>query len=322
MSAARPRTWTHQPLRPCPSGERLEPLPGSAPKPSHEDAEAPERLRHILASPTYRRADEDPELLARDALRPTRLQLEFLKAELGLEDAGVRGTIVVFGGTRIAEPAGARRALEHAEAALAARPGDAELARRRDVARRRAENSRYYEVAREFGRLVGRSGEGPADRRLLVVTGGGPGVMEAANRGACEVGAGSIGLNITLPREQYPNPYVTPELCFRFRYFALRKMHFMLRARALVAFPGGYGTLDELFETLCLIQTRTIEPLPVILVGEAWWRRAFDVGFLAAEGVIDPEDLELFALAETAQEAWEGIVRWYAEAGRSLYDDD
>jgi uncharacterized protein (TIGR00730 family) len=151
------------------------------------------------------------------------------------------------------------------------------------------------------------------------VTGGGPGIMEAANRGAHDVGAKSVGLNITLPHEQFPNPYITPELCFQFRYFALRKLHFMLRARALVAFPGGYGTLDELFETLCLIQTRKVEPLPVVLVGEQYWRRVFDAEFLAAEGVIDPEDVELFRFAETADEIWKGICAWYEEAGAPLF---
>jgi uncharacterized protein (TIGR00730 family) len=142
--------------------------------------------------------------------------------------------------------------------------------------------------------------------------------MEAANRGAHDVGAKSVGLNITLPQEQEPNPYVTPELCFRFRYFALRKMHFLLRARALVAFPGGYGTLDELFETLCLIQTRKIDPLPVVLVGAEFWRRTFDVRHLVAEGMIDPEDVELFFFAETAREIWDGILAWWAKKGESV----
>jgi hypothetical protein len=154
------------------------------------------------------------------------------------------------------------------------------------------------------------------------MTGGGPGLMEAANRGSDDVGARSVGLNVSLPREQEPNPWISPELCFQFRYFALRKMHFMLRARALVAFPGGYGTFDELFETLCLIQTGKREPLPVVLVGEEFWRRAFDADFLASEGMIDPGDLALFRYAESAEEIWECIRAWYAERDRALLPCD
>jgi uncharacterized protein (TIGR00730 family) len=224
----------------------------------------------------------------------------------------------VFGGTRLVEPASARRQVDAARAALARQPGDTNLENRLRVAERILAKSKYYNVAREFGQIVGRSGGGPLDCRLVVVTGGGPGIMEAANRGAYDVGARSVGLNIALPHEQFPNPYITPELCFQFRYFALRKMHFMLRARALVAFPGGYGTFDELFETLCLVQTRTVEPLPVVLVGEEYWSRAFDVDFLVAEGVIDPEDAELFWFAETAQEIWDSICEWYEQGGEDL----
>ena len=153
------------------------------------------------------------------------------------------------------------------------------------------------------------------------MTGGGPGMMEAANRGARDVNARTVGLNIHLPHEQFPNPYISPELCFQFHYFALRKMHFMLRARALVAFPGGYGTFDELFETLTLIQTRKIKPVPVILVGEAFWRKAFDVDFLVDEGVIDPEDRDLFWYAETAEEAWQGLLLWYERKGEPLIEE-
>jgi hypothetical protein len=166
---------------------------------------------------------------------------------------------------------------------------------------------------------VGRSGQGPEDCRLVVMTGGGPGIMEAANRGAFDVGGKSVGLNISLPHEQYPNPYVTPDLCVRFHYFALRKLHFLLRTRALVAFPGGYGTLDELFETLTLVQTRKISPVPIVLVGESYWRRAVDVDFLVDEGVIAEEDRELFWYAETAQEIWSGILRWHEANGTPLF---
>ena len=195
---------------------------------------------------------------------------------------------------------------------------DSELQRRLLVAERVLAKSHYYEIARQFSRLVANAGGGPQDSRLVVMTGGGPGIMEAANRGAHEVGAKTVGLNISLPHEQYPNPYITPELCFSFHYFALRKMHFMMRAKALVAFPGGFGTLDELFETLTLIQTRKINPIPVVLVGEAWWRKAFGSDFLVEEGVIDIEDRELFWFAETADDIWEGLLCWYERTGESL----
>jgi uncharacterized protein (TIGR00730 family) len=178
--------------------------------------------------------------------------------------------------------------------------------------------SRKYDVARELGRLVGSAADDAAGGKILVMTGGGSGIMEAANRGAADAGAKSIGLNISLPHEQFPNPYVTPELCFSFRYFALRKLHFVMRARALVAFPGGFGTLDELFEVLALSQTRKTLPVPVVLVGEAYWRQVFNPEFLFQEGVIDAEDLELFWFAETAADAWASILRWYEKKGEPL----
>jgi uncharacterized protein (TIGR00730 family) len=231
----------------------------------------------------------------------------------------VEHTIVVFGSTRISEPAAAQRRVAELRAQLAASPDSRDLARRLAIAERLLAKSGYYTVAREFGRLVGEAGGGPTDSRVVLVTGGGPGVMEAANRGAFDVGAKSIGLNITLPHEQYPNPYLTPELSFRFHYFALRKLHFLLRAKALVAFPGGYGTFDELFETLTLVQTRTISPVPVVLVGRSYWEGAFDVDFLIDEGVIDPEDRELFWYAETASEIWRGILVWHEANGASLF---
>jgi len=302
----------------APPGPRRRPLPVARPKPDTDDAEASVRTQRILASPSYRRADQDLDFLARNETRAPRLELEYMKPDLLLTEAGVRSTIVVFGGTRLVEPAIASRNLELAARTLAAHPDDPEAQVQVRVAERIVAKSHYYEVAREFGRLVGRYGQGPLDSGLVVVTGGGPGAMEAANRGAFEVGAQSIGLNITLPHEQFPNPYVTPELCFQFRYFALRKMHFLARARALVAFPGGYGTLDELFETLTLVQTRTIEPLPIVLVGETFWRRVFDADFLAAEGLIDPEDSEIFCFAETAEDTWAAIQTWYEEAGEPL----
>jgi uncharacterized protein (TIGR00730 family) len=267
------------------------------------------------------RADRDLDLLARPELRPVRLLLEYLKPELGLRDQGVRHTIVVLGSTRALDPETARERLEQAERSAGRVPGDARLGEELRAARRAVEQSRYYAIAREFGRIVGRAGEGPGDNRLLIVTGGGPGVMEAANRGAKDVGAASVGLNIQLPVEQAANPYLTPGLQFEFRYFALRKLHFMQRARALVAFPGGYGTFDELFETLCLMQTGKRVALPVVLVGEEFWRRALDFDFLVERGVLLRDELALFAFAESAPEIWEAIQGWYAERKRSVFEE-
>jgi uncharacterized protein (TIGR00730 family) len=297
---------------------RREPLPSHRPKPAEEDPDAPRRVAAILANPSYREANEDVDFLNRDETRGVRLQVDYFKAELLLEQHGIDHTIVVFGSTRIPEPAAARRNVERLQAAVAGDPGNPEWPQRLAVAERIEAKNRYYDVAREFGRLVGNAGQGPHDCRVVVMTGGGPGMMEAANRGAYDVGAKSIGLNINLPHEQYPNPYITPDLCFRFHYFALRKLHFLLRAKALVAFPGGYGTFDELFETLTLVQTREIKPVPIVLVGETYWRQAFNVDFLVEEGVIDLEDRELFWFAETAQEIWDGILHWHEVNGEPL----
>ena len=303
--------------KPAHPEERREPLPWEQPKPPEEDPEARRRVEAILASPSYREADRDVEFLERYETRGVRLELDYLKTELFLEEHGVKDTIVVYGSTRLREPAAARRHVERLRAELEADPDDAEAERRLAIAERVLAKSRFYDVARELGRIVGGAGKRDASR-VVITTGGGPGIMEAANRGAYDVGAKSVGLNIGLPREQYPNPYVTPELCFRFHYFGLRKLHFMLRAKALVAFPGGYGTFDELFETLTLVQTRKIRPLPVVLVGQEYWRRAVDIDFLVDEGTIDPEDRELFWYAETAEEIWEGILEWYEAAGEPL----
>jgi uncharacterized protein (TIGR00730 family) len=302
----------------APANRRREPLPWQRPKPSNEDPDAPAKVERLLQSASYRRADEDVEFLDSDETRGVRLQIDYLKPQVALARHGIEDTIVVFGGTRIIEPIAAAREVERLRQAIRERPGDERLLGQRARAERILEKSRYYEVAREFGRLVGESGEGPGDCRIVVMTGGGPGVMEAANRGAHDAGARTVGLNIDLPHEQYPNPYITPDLCFRFHYFALRKLHFLLRAKALVAFPGGLGTFDELFETLTLIQTRTIEPIPVVLVGRDYWRRAFDIDFLHDEGVIDAEDRELFWYAEEAHEIWDGILAWYDLNGRPL----
>lgn len=297
--------------------ERREPLPWQHQKPADDDPGAPGRTEAILASPSYVQADRDIDFLDLNETRGVRLQIDYLKAELLLQGHGVEHTVVVFGSTRIPEPAAARRRAEALRSEAARRPRDAALESRLAVAERILANSRYYEVARELGRLVGRSG-GSDKCRVTIMTGGGPGVMEAANRGAFDVDAKSVGLNITLPHDQYPNPYITPDLCLRFHYFAVRKLHFLLRARALVAFPGGFGTFDELFETLALIQTRKIRPVPVILVGESYWRRAFDVDFLVDEGVIETEDRELFWYAESAPEIWRGILDWHRANGTPL----
>jgi uncharacterized protein (TIGR00730 family) len=297
-------------------GRRKQPLPGHRPKSPEDDPEAPERVRAMLASPWYRLAEQDQDFLARDEARGLRLQIEYLKAELLLQELGVRDTIVVYGSTRIPEPAVARNSAEALRAAVKANPGDRQIARKLQVAERIVAKSHYYDVARAFGRLVGaNSAHDRTQSKFVIMTGGGPGIMEAANRGAFDAGAKSVGLNISLPHAQYPNPYITPELCLRFHYFALRKLHLLLRAKALVAFPGGYGTFDELFEVLTLVQTRKIKPLPIVLVGENYWRRAFDSEFLVDEGVIDPEDRELFWFAETATEIWEGIRHWHDACG-------
>ncbi|MGA8173119.1 MAG: LOG family protein [Methylocystis sp.] len=300
--------------------QRRAPLPGHRPKSATEDPSAVARIRAILDSPAYREASADIDFLASDETRGVRLELDYLKAELQLQHHGVTDTIVVFGSTRLVEPAAAAARLEAARFALAARPDDPARVEEAAISKRIVDKSVYYNIAREFGGLVGAAPPTINGGRLAVVTGGGPGIMEAANRGALDVGAKSVGLNITLPREQFPNPYVTPDLCLRFHYFALRKMHFLMRARALVAFPGGFGTMDELFETLTLAQTRKIPPMPIILVGESYWRRVFDIDFLVSEGVIDPEDRELFWYAETAEEIWSDILRWRRLAGNPLIE--
>jgi len=295
---------------------RERPLPEQ--RPSKADRELPDAVQRILASPSYRRADEDLDFLQQPETRGIRLQLEYFKAETLLREHRIAHTIVVFGGTRIREREAAERAVQEAAQALTADPDNPEVKRHSRICQNILATSRYYELAREFGRIVGRCGDRGRDGRIIVMTGGGPGIMEAANRGASESGARSAGLNISLPHEQYPNPYITPELCLRFHYFALRKMHFVMRARALVVFPGGYGTMDELFEILSLSQTRKMPPVPIVLVGEEYWRRAFDPEFFVEQGVIDPEDRELFWYAETPQEIWEGILRWYEKKGEPL----
>ena len=230
--------------------------------------------------------------------------LELLKPELVLNRRRIEGTIIFFGGARILGPESAQKQLVQAETAARLDPCNPSLERALRIARRLVQNARYYEEARRLAALISSADKASGHCNHVVVTGGGPGVMEAANRGAHDMGAESIGLNIVLPFEQKPNPYITPELCFQFHYFAIRKMHFLMRARALVVFPGGYGTLDELFETLTLIQTRKITPFPVLIFGKSFWQSVINFNALVEEGTISPEDLDLFEYVETAEEAW------------------
>lgn len=268
-------------------------------------------------SPSYRLAFKDDDFLMRDELRPVRLQLELLKPELLQQECGIRSTIVVFGGTRIPDRDTAEARLRKAELDASENPDDTEKARKVQIARNVFDRSHYYDEARELGRLITAASCHGDCFENVIVTGGGPGLMEAANRGAHDAGGKSIGLNIVLPKEQIPNPYVTPELSFQFHYFAIRKMHFLMRARALVVFPGGFGTLDELFETLTLIQTKKIDPVPILLVGKAYWQRIVNFDALVDEGTIDPGDLKLFQFAESAREVWEVIQAFYADDATS-----
>src|SRR5262245_320006 len=255
-------------------------------------------------SRSYLRAYEDVEFLKREDLRPVRLQLELLKPELGLQEQEIDSTIVVFGSTRTIAREQMLPVVRRLEKQAKQNP-KSDIARKElAAARRLLAKSRFYDEAREFARLVSSTCQREGRKDYVIVTGGGPGIMEAANRGAFDVGAVTVGLNITLPHEQYPNSYITPELCFQFHYFALRKMHFMMRAKAMVIFPGGYGTLDDLFEALTLVQTGKVKGLPVILFGREWWTKLINWEYLADEGVIAPEDLNLFRFAETAAEAW------------------
>ncbi len=246
-------------------------------KKSQENSETLEQIKTIISDPSFVVAEEDKAFLFSNEARGVRLQLDYLKAEVMMRKEGIAHTIVVFGSARTME------------------------------------DNLYYHEARTFGRLVGQSGKSPEDCHLTLMTGGGPGIMEAANRGAQDVGAKSIGLNIELPHEQFPNPYITPELCFQFRYFAIRKLHFLQRAKALVVFPGGFGTLDELFEILTLIQTKKSPSIPVILIDETYWNRVIDFKFLEEEGAISSSDLAMLTYANSAQEAWNKIILWHED---------
>ncbi len=266
------------------------------PSAQEEAAKLKTPSRYAGPESSYRLAFTDTAFLLQDDLRPVRMQLELLKPEMVQRQYGVEATIVIFGSARIAPPDLAQDRLSQAEA-----DGDAQAIAR---ARQGLLMSRHYEEARRFAALVTQASRN-LEQPIMVVTGGGPGVMEAGNRGAFEVGGQSIGLNITLPREEQPNPYITPELCFQFHYFALRKMHFLMRSVALVCFPGGFGTLDELFEVLTLTQTGKVRKRPILLFDRAFWTRLIDFEHLVQTGMIAAQDVGLFHFVETAEEAWD-----------------
>ena len=268
-----------------------------------------QRIAALKRSPAYQRAYEDLDFLRQTELRPVRLQLELLKPEMVQNQKGINSTIVVFGSARIEDPDVAKRRLDAAERALKRFPGHPAKVQAVRAAKHSVAFSKYYDEARRFSRIVSSTCQIHGKCDYVTVTGGGPGIMEAANRGADDAGAISVGLNITLPHEQEPNSYITPELCFQFHYFAIRKMHFLLRARALVVFPGGFGTCDELFETLTLIQTGKMPAIPVILFGRKFWERLIDFRYFEEQGLISPGDRDLFQFAETAEEAWQIIMK-------------
>lgn len=265
-----------------------------------------EAARHFTqtpqtAHPAYKLAFQDTDFLLREDLRPVRFQLELLKPELMLDEAQIGSTFVFYGSARIPEPAKAQKLLELATDERGKRIAESLIAK-----------SKYYDVARELARLASATPRDTTGQRHFVVcSGGGPSIMEAANRGAEDVGAESIGLNIVLPHEQTPNPHVTPGLSFQFHYFALRKMHFLLRARAVAVFPGGFGTFDEMFELLTLMQTGKVSPIPVILYGREFWEKVVNFEALADEGVIAHKDLDLFHFVDTAQEGWDYVCNWW-----------
>jgi len=257
-----------------------------------------------LLADAYRLAFADPEFLLRRETRGIRMQLEMLKPDLAQQQLGIENTIVVFGSARFREQAEAEAGLRAAEAAGEPRA----IAKARALVR----NAHYYDRAREFGRIVAQySAHCPESEKLFICTGGGPGIMEAASRGAHDEGALNVGLNIALPHEQSANPYITSQLSFKFHYFALRKMHFMMRAKALLAFPGGFGTLDELFEVITLVQCKKSKPVPILLYGSDYWKRLINLEVLVEEGTISPEDLDLFQYVDDPKVAWEAIVKFY-----------
>ena len=288
--------------------------------PSEDPARVDHNLEQIIHSDTYRLAHQDLDLLNRSSMRGVRMLLEISKPELYLEEAGITSTIIVFGGARIQEKTAAEESLKEAIKELDTNPDSAQWKRKVSRARNMVELSSFYNAAREFAFLASHFGQsgpisGPSCSTHVIVTGGGPGIMEAANRGAFDAGCRSIGLNIELPNEQNPNPYITPNLCFKFNYFALRKFHFVMRAVGAVLFPGGYGTLDELFELLTLRQVGTQHAMPIVLFGKDYWSRLIDFEFMADSGLIDDEDLKLIQFADTATEAWDLIQNQTSNLG-------
>ena len=280
-------------------------------KVSKENSETLKQIKTIISDPSFVVAEDDKDFLCSDEARGVRLQLDYLKAEVKMQKQGIDHTIVVFGSARIVDFDTAIKTLSKIEKKLKHSPTSNKHLIALGKAESMVKKSQYYDEARKFGQLVGKSGTSPEDCHVTLMTGGGPGIMEAANRGALDVGAKSIGLNIELPHEQFPNPYITPELCFQFRYFAIRKLHFMQRAKALVIFPGGFGTLDELFEILTLIQTMKSPSIPIVLVGKAYWQRVIDFAFLKEEDVIACDDLDMMTYADNAEEAWDKIIGWH-----------
>jgi uncharacterized protein (TIGR00730 family) len=274
-------------------------------------------IAKIRQAHAYKRAYEDLDFMGRKDLRAVRLQLELLKPELVLREHKIRSTIVVFGSARVPSPEVAKGHLKASLAQLAAKPKDPDLKRLVADAERKVEFSRWYEEARRFAAILSQAQKSGQDLEYVITTGGGPGIMEAANRGAWELGAKSVGLNITLPHEQDPNPYITPELCFQFHYFSLRKMHFLMRAKALCAFPGGYGTLDELFEALTLVQTGKKRLLPIVLFGTEFWSKLVNFDYLAETGMIHWEDTRLFKVVDTAEEGWDHIKKFWKTHARN-----
>jgi uncharacterized protein (TIGR00730 family) len=283
-------------------------FPNAADDRRHAYADEAQAITEQESSSAYRLAYDDIDFLLRDEMRPVRFLLELSKPELVLQEHGVNHSVVIFGSARTTSMENALLQKQEIEHALSDTPDDPDLLARLAKADAGLRHAGYYEQARKLAGLISDRSGCEDCPQLHVITGGGPGVMEAANRGAQETGAETVGLNIVLPHEQHPNPYITPELCFQFHYFALRKMHFMLRARALIAFPGGFGTLDELFETLTLIQTGKIQPLPVLLFGKDYWERLIDFDLLVEEGMIKREDLEIFQFVDDEERAWE-IIR-------------
>ncbi len=261
---------------------------------------------------TYKLAIEDPEFLKSDSCRGIRLHLEYLKPEEVLRNKRIVSTVVIFGSARLVSRQAAEAAIAAAKAHLAESPESSEAQAELRKAEKQLESSKYYEMARQFAGIVSTYDQNASDGyELVVITGGGPGIMEAGNRGASEMGAYTVGLNITLPFEQKPNPYISPELNFRFHYFAIRKMHFMKRAAVLACFPGGFGTMDELFEALTLVQTNIVPRIPILLFGSEFWKSLINWDRFVEEGVISPEDLELITFCDSPWEGWNAIREFY-----------